>query len=490
MAAIAASHAVSHVQNLIQRLQLGDKRLLLAVSGGADSMALAYIASRAAGPKNCIAVTVDHGFRPESAHEAAAVGRFMQKLGIQHEIRRLKWEKVQRPPVQRLEEVARQRRYTEIGNVCQTYQVSTVLTGHHSGDQAETFLLRFIRHSGIHGLSGMSLQTALPFALPAADNKTPVIVRPLLDFDKRTLCSICKAGGIEWFEDASNSDTRFKRNMLRQIIGEADDDDRSPFNASSLLKVRKAMQGHREAIDRGLARLLDKHATVRADLGVVELAAGTDGQQLPRWASNSAVRERALASAVGWVNCKDHPPELAHLRQFEQSIVSFYKARKAGASVAQASVSTAGVTMLPPTARHGWLFCRQRPRAGGIKITKDLALGTTALWDGRLLICVRAKPGHSVSEAVTWRVYSQDAAMHKWADQLLVHRRVCRQTRRLADMHQAVLAVQPIISVKLAPDAQSSLVFAFGSACAESLAATDLDISIRAVRGTDLVARN
>ncbi|KAJ2590140.1 hypothetical protein IWW49_002166 [Coemansia sp. RSA 1797] len=490
MAAIAASHAVSHVQNIIQRLQLGDKRLLLAVSGGADSMALAYIASRAVGPRNCIAVTVDHGFRPESAHEAAAVGRYMQKLGIQHEIRRLKWEEVQKPPVQRLEEVARQRRYTEIGNVCQMYQVSAVLTGHHSGDQAETFLFRFIRHSGIHGLSGMSLQTALPFALPAADNKTPVIVRLLLDFDKRTLYSICKAGGIEWFEDASNSDPRFKRNMLRQIIREADDDDRSPFNVSSLLKVRKAMQGHREVIDRGLASLLDKHATVRADLGVVELAAETDGQQLPRWASNPAVRERALASVVGWVNCKDHPPELAHLRQFEQLIVSFYKARKAGASIAQTPVSTAGVTMLPPTVRHGWLFCRQRPRANEIQITKDLALGATALWDGRLLICVQAKPGRSIPEAVTWRVYSQDAAMHKWADQLLEHRRVCRKTHRPADMHQAVLAVQPIISVKPVPDAQPTLAFAFGSVCAETLAATDLDISVRAVRGTDLVARN
>ncbi|KAJ1733552.1 hypothetical protein LPJ72_002813 [Coemansia sp. Benny D160-2] len=85
-----ANQIIRHVQRQLSRLQLTDKRLLVAVSGGADSMALAYVISRAAGPSNCHAVTVDHGFRPESAQEAQDVGRFMGELGISHEVRR-KW---------------------------------------------------------------------------------------------------------------------------------------------------------------------------------------------------------------------------------------------------------------------------------------------------------------------------------------------------------------------------------------------------------------
>ncbi|KAJ2525708.1 hypothetical protein EV175_007724, partial [Coemansia sp. RSA 1933] len=84
-------------------------------------MALAYIVSQAAGPANCYAVTVDHGFRPESAHEARAVGRYMRELGISHEIRKLRWRSggicdsdnedtaaALLPPVQKMEEVARE----------------------------------------------------------------------------------------------------------------------------------------------------------------------------------------------------------------------------------------------------------------------------------------------------------------------------------------------------------------------------------------------
>ncbi|KAJ2828254.1 hypothetical protein IWW50_001490, partial [Coemansia erecta] len=490
MAAIATSHAIGHVRGLLQRLQLADKQLMLAVSGGADSMALAYIVSRAAGAKNCCAVTVDHGFRPESGQEAAAVGRYMQKLGIRHEIRRLEWDATQLPPVQRLEEVFRQRRYAELDNACQMYKSVAVLTGHHAGDQAETFLFRFMRNSGVHGLAGMTLQAPLPFVRPESDSPTPVLVRPLLDFDKRRLYDICKAIGIEWFEDASNKDTRFKRNELRQIIGEADGNDASPFNARSLLKVCKAMQGHRKVINRRLESLLAGSVTVRTDLGVAELASRADGGLLPCWAANPALRERVLASVVGWVNCKDHPPELAHLRQFEQTIVGFYNAQRSGSSAAQVSVTTAGVTMLPPTAGHGWLFSRQNPRAGEIKPREDLALGTTVLWDGRLKVSVRQKPGCSVSEAVTWSIYSLHAAMQQSADQISKHRCVLRKTQRPVDALQAVQVSQPVISVKpvaAAADAQPSLVFALGSPVAGSLATTGVDVTIRALRGANLM---
>ncbi|KAJ2312844.1 hypothetical protein IWW54_001856 [Coemansia sp. RSA 2705] len=493
--ALAAAQAVGHVRGLLERLGLADKRLLLAVSGGADSMALAYIVSRAIGFEGCMAVTVDHGFRAESALEAAAVGRYMRKLGIRHEVRRLEWgtgkgsAATQVPPIQRLEEVARQRRYAEIGDVCHKHGVHTVLTGHHAGDQAETFLFRFMRHSGIYGLSGMPLQVPLPFVRPTGE-PAPVLVRPLLDLDKHALYEICKAHGIEWHEDASNRDTRIRRNLLRQAIGEAAGDTTSPFNSASLLKVCKTMQGHREFINQNVARLVEKHSTVYTHLGMAELSTVAGSHGLPGWASNAALRERILVSVIGWVNCKDHPPELAQLRQLERTILDFYaKQHTSGTGSARAPTSAAGITMIPPTSSHGWLFCRQNPRASEIPLhSGDMALGAALVWDRRLLVSVRRTPECAIAESATWQVHPLHAAMQQWGDQVSEHRRALRATRRPAEVLQAVLASQPAVSVKPASDAQPRLVFALGAPVAQLPGFLGLDVTVRALQGTSLAA--
>ncbi|KAJ2662540.1 hypothetical protein IWW48_001782 [Coemansia sp. RSA 1200] len=140
-------------------------------------MALAYIISRAAGPSNCHAVTVDHGFRPESAQEAQDVGRFMSELGISHEVRKLRWNSdgvnnedgasSPLPTIHKMEEVARERRYHELGAVCREQGIRAVLTGHHADDQAETFLLRFMRQSGVYGMAGMLAQASFPCTVTA-----------------------------------------------------------------------------------------------------------------------------------------------------------------------------------------------------------------------------------------------------------------------------------------------------------------------------------
>ncbi|KAJ1811672.1 hypothetical protein LPJ75_004034, partial [Coemansia sp. RSA 2598] len=255
-------------------------------------MALSYLVSEVSSAQNCVAITVDHGFRAESAIEAEHVARFMQKLGIRHETRLLEWARDgadagkaagtwAMPSVQRLEEVARQRRYAEIAQACHRHGVGAVLTGHHAGDQAETFLLRFMRMSGVYGLAGMPEQSALPFATQSVlgvargavqEQPVPTLVRPLLDIEKEDLYSVCKAQGIRWHEDASNADARFRRNQLRQIIGARASQPGSPVNAGALLEMRRIMQRHREYIDEHVEQLLSLHAKYNLTLATVELS--------------------------------------------------------------------------------------------------------------------------------------------------------------------------------------------------------------------------
>ncbi|KAJ2333542.1 hypothetical protein GGI00_002282 [Coemansia sp. RSA 2681] len=463
-------------------------------------MALAFAVSQAVGPSKCYALTIDHGFRPESSREAKSVGRLMRSLGITHEIRQLKWDAVgsgsgveekseQLPPVQRLEEVARERRYAEIADVCHAHGIGAVLTGHHAGDQAETFLLRFMRQSGVYGMAGMALQTPLATAFrepprSQADSAVPVVVvRPLLQLKKEALYEVCKAQDIRWHEDASNKDARFRRNRLRQLIGAKSSDAESPFNVDSLLRMCHVMQGHREYINQEVQRHLADSAKFDASAGTVELAAAAGSGGVPMWAVNAAVRERVLADVVSWVNCKGHPPELAHLQQLSRALDGYYRQLRVAAAV-----TVAGVTAILPSSKHGWVFCRQALRPGEAEPCEAIALGSAVVWDRRLLVSARwPEPrDHLPGLAATWCVYSLDDAMRRWHGQITEHRDKLRRARKRLAPH-AVQATQPVVCVRMADRGGAQTTFpvvALGHALDSTPeAASGIDIAIRHVLG-------
>ena len=195
--------------------------LVIAVSGGPDSTALLMLAARwRAGRKRgpvLVAVTVDHGLRPESAREARAVKRLAAQLGIRH--RTLRWTGDK--PATALQEEARRVRYQLLAAAARGAGAPCVLTAHTLDDQAETVLLRMARGSGLSGLGAMARQTLLP-AFSAGDEArkkgTIVLVRPLLDLPKTRLIATLAAMGITFADDPSNRDPRFTRPRLRALL--------------------------------------------------------------------------------------------------------------------------------------------------------------------------------------------------------------------------------------------------------------------------------
>ena len=150
--------------------------LVLAVSGGPDSTALLVLAARWAkrlkrAPK-LIAVTIDHGLRPEAAREAAMVKELARRLGVPH--RTLRWRG--RKPRTGLQEAARYARYALLAQVAMRARFAHILTAHTLDDQAETVLFRLARGSGLFGLAGMA--HAAP--LPLNGMREIFLVRPLL----------------------------------------------------------------------------------------------------------------------------------------------------------------------------------------------------------------------------------------------------------------------------------------------------------------------
>jgi tRNA(Ile)-lysidine synthase len=186
--------------------------IVIAVSGGPDSTALLWLASRwRAARKNgpdLVAVTVDHGLRPESRHEAEIVKRFSQRLGVAHRIARWTGTK----PGTGIQEAARNARYALIAAEAKKTGAGVVLTAHTLDDQAETVLLRLLRGSGPAGLQAMTERAPYP------GERGLVLARPLLSLPKARLVATLRRAGIPFADDASNRDPRFTRPRLRAIM--------------------------------------------------------------------------------------------------------------------------------------------------------------------------------------------------------------------------------------------------------------------------------
>lgn len=184
-------------------------RLAVAVSGGSDSLSLAILAHGWAQARGGTveAVTVDHGLRPHARHEAETVSHWLAVRGISHTI--LTWcHEGGQPPNGDIQAAARKARYDLLGDYCRDHGIFHLLTAHHAQDQAETFLLRLGRGSGLYGLSGMAA---------IREDRTHRILRPLLAVGKERLSRFLAAQGQDWIEDPSNQNPAFQRVRWRML---------------------------------------------------------------------------------------------------------------------------------------------------------------------------------------------------------------------------------------------------------------------------------
>lgn len=181
-----------------------DAKIALAVSGGADSMCLAWLARTL---KPVAALVVDHRLRAESSAEAALTRRRLEAFGLTCEI--LVWDH-ETTPVANIQSVAREARYDLMRLWCKQQGVNYLLTAHHQDDQAETLLLRLARGSGVYGLAGMAPDRRL--------DKNIQLIRPLLDVPKMVLVETIARAGFDWIEDPSNNNDTFDRVKIRRFL--------------------------------------------------------------------------------------------------------------------------------------------------------------------------------------------------------------------------------------------------------------------------------
>lgn len=182
-------------------------RVLVAVSGGADSVALLSLLHHVAETMGLYleAAHLDHALRDASCADARFVEKLCVGLGVPLTMERRDVAAIAKQRKGNLEEVAREVRRDFLKKTAQARNCHLIAFGHHADDQAETFLLRLLRGAGSAGLAGMRMVNG-------------AVVRPLLPFHRTDLLAYLKNEGLTWREDESNQDQTFTRNRIRHHL--------------------------------------------------------------------------------------------------------------------------------------------------------------------------------------------------------------------------------------------------------------------------------
>ena len=287
------------------------EEIVIAVSGGGDSLALMHLAADWAAGAPLLAVTVDHGLRRESAAEARQVAGAAAARGIRHET--LCWRGWDGRG--NLQAAAREARHALIADRARAEGRRAVLLGHTRDDQAETVLMALARAAGPDGLSAMAA---------ARQARGVHWLRPLLGVGRDELRAELRRRGTGWAEDPTNDDPRFERVRVRRALAAL-----APLglDAPALAAVAGRMQQVRAALDDGALVLARRAARIDgADVVLDDAALAAAPAELVR---------RLLADAVWFVSGATQPPRGRALAAARAALDASGRATVAGCLLAR-----------------------------------------------------------------------------------------------------------------------------------------------------------
>lgn len=328
----------------------GRKGVVFAVSGGVDSTALMVLASRWSAPVPKLIVTVDHGLRSEAGAEARLVAAQAERLGLTCRIVEIRGLEAGG----NVQERARNARYGTLVNAALAVGCDTIVTAHHREDQAETFLIRLKRGSGVYGLSAMTGETAIGGVS---------LSRPLLDVPRQALADLVAQSGLAVSDDPSNRDESFDRVKMRRLMPELE---AVGLGAGRLAGMARSMRRAADALDHYATDLIRSRFSVGRG-GVI------DGPADAFHGVPDEVALRAFARLVTAAAGQDRVP------RFDRLEAAFAEISVDGAQCRR-TLHGAVIEAKDGVLRLG----REWGRAGLPEF--GIAGGGTAIWDGRFVI--------------------------------------------------------------------------------------------------------
>ena len=283
-------------------VDVGDHCVLVACSGGADSLALlaATVFEARHTAWQVVGVSVDHGLQHGSADQAARVVEQMTTLGAEESIAvRVEVAMSGQGP----EAAAREARYAVLTDVAEQKGSSVVLLGHTLDDQAETVLLGLARGSGGRSVAGMR-------------RCSPPFRRPLLSITRAQTESACAAEGIDFWKDPHNEDPRFTRTRVRHRVLPVLEAELGPGVAAALARTAEMLGEDLDSLDRTAESVLGRYHHHHDGLPVHELERLDD-----------AVRLRVLRLAALRAGCAAGELSRSHVRSVDGLVLSWHGQR-------------------------------------------------------------------------------------------------------------------------------------------------------------------
>ena len=354
------------------RAWTGEKPVLIALSGGGDSVALLHLLVAELGAARISAAIVDHALRPGSAADAQRARGFAEAIGVEAGVLTLSWGEGSRG-----QQAARIGRYRILCEHARARGLNTIAVAHTADDQAETVLMRARAGSSWRGLAGMQ---AFAYAPIWPEGRDIVLARPLLSARRSALRDWLHARGAGWIEDPANANEAFERVRTRSRLAELD---AAGFDPMRLVRLAQRLRVRATAVD-DAARALIERATRLEDHAIWLSRAA--------WIAPRQVRLRALAVLLAAAAGAGREPSRAELHDLE---AVFKRPAFRGATLAGAVISPGAdgvVLRRDPGAVLG--------RSGGGKplLAAPLPVGREVVWDGRLALTAQA-PGWTASPA-------------------------------------------------------------------------------------------
>lgn len=335
----------------------------VAVSGGGDSMALLHLLHQFCTLHCCKlrAVTVNHGLRAEAADEAKMVAAQCARLGILHDT--LLWDDWDGQ--HNLQNAAREARYSLMASWARDNDITTIALAHTAEDQAETFLMRLARRSGVDGLSGMQARR---------HNEGIIWVRPLLNANRATLREYLLQDQVNWVEDPSNEDLNFDRIKARKALELL-----APLgiDVAGLAEVAWNMEKARQALD--WQAFLAARDMVTVDAGAVVI----DEQKMRLLPDE--ISRRIFVKSFGWISGSQYAPR----RGAVANLISALRKGQAG---------TADGCHARRVGRNIWIFRE-------LNAVRDTQSSMDMLWDERWRLSTSQEPDDA--SALTIRALGQ-----------------------------------------------------------------------------------
>ena len=294
----SATHSMvairSALRSELEKVESGEK-IIVACSGGADSLALSFALSAEAKKRaiQLIAVTVDHQLQSDSGEQAKRVIEQLKSMGIEF----CEIAKVKVSLTDGLEASARRARYVALDAACQRHGAKKVFLGHTRDDQAESVLLGLARGSGTRSLSAMATQSGK-------------YVRPLLGITREHTVSACREEGLTPWNDPQNEDPKFLRSRVRTQVLPFLEEKIGPGIAAALARSAGLLRDDADALDEWAMSEFDKLDPASMDISTLTL--------LPK-----AVRTRVIRAAIYALGAPQGSISAEHIYPIEALVTSW-----------------------------------------------------------------------------------------------------------------------------------------------------------------------